>query len=118
MDSQSNFITVAVASRDEINRRFLAAFEGIPQGNHISFPSYKAMVETLSPKRHEIVLALTGAGPLAIREIARRVGRDVKGVHTDVTRLVKSGVINRTEAGKIEFPYDAIHVDFMMHKAA
>ena len=118
MDSQSNVVRIGVASRDEIRASFLAAFEGIPQGNHISFPTYAAMYETLSPKRHEIVLALTGAGPLAIREIARRVGRDVKGVHTDVTRLVKSGVINRTEAGKIEFPYDAIHVDFMMHKAA
>lgn len=65
-----------------------------------------------------LTLTLTGAGSLAIREIARRVGRHVKGVHTDLTRLEKSGIINRTEAGKIEFPYDAIHVDFMMHKAA
>ena len=111
-------VNISVSTLDEVMARVKGAFEGIPQGNHISFPTYAAMYETLSPKRHEIVLALTGAGPLAIREIARRVGRDVKGVHTDVTRLVKSGVINRTEAGKIEFPYDAIHVDFMMHKAA
>ena len=111
-------VSIGVATLDEVKARLSGAFRGEPQGNHISFLSYKAMVETLSPKRHEIVLALTGAGPLAIREIARRVGRDVKGVHTDVTRLIKSGIINRTEAGKIEFPYDAIHVDFMMHKAA
>ena len=111
-------VNISVSSLDEVMARLSGAFRGIPQGNHISFPTYAAMYETLSPKRHEIVKTLTGAGPLAIREIARRVGRDVKGVHTDVARLVKSGIINRTEAGKIEFPYDAIHVDFMMHKAA
>jgi predicted transcriptional regulator len=111
-------INIGVSSLDEVDARLDAAFRSEAQGSRISFLSYKEMVETLSPKRYEIVLALTGAGPLSIREIARRVGRDVKGVHSDVTRLVKAGVINRTDTGKIEFPYDAIHVDFMLHKAA
>jgi predicted transcriptional regulator len=76
------------------------------------------MWRTLAPKRMEIVHALTGAGPLSIREVARRIGRDVKGVHGDVQMLLKGGVIDRTESGKISFPFDAIHVDFMLTKAA
>ena len=118
MGSQPNVLTIGLSSLDEMQARLSAAFRGEPQGCRYSFLTTESMWSTLAPKRMQIVKTLTGAGPLAIREIARRVGRDVKGVHSDVTRLVKSGVINRTEAGKIEFPYDAIHVDFMMHKAA
>ena len=55
---------------------------------------------------------MTGAGPLALREIARRVGRDVKGVHADVHALLNAGVIERGEDGLFVFPYDRVRVDF------
>ena len=48
----------------------------------IGFESWELMHKVLSPKRLEIVRAMTGAGSLSIREIARRVGRDFKGVHS------------------------------------
>ena len=53
---------------------------------------------------------------MSIREAARRVARDVKAVHADVQALIQAGVIDRTEAG-IVFPYDAVHVDFMLTAA-
>jgi hypothetical protein len=31
--------------------------------------------------------------------------------------LLKAGVLNKTETGKISFGYDAIHVDFMLKAA-
>ena len=114
--NSSTILTTGLSSLDELKARFSAAFHAESQGCRYSFQSTESMWKSLAPNRMKI--ALTGAGSLAIREIARRVGRHVKGVHTDLTRLVKSGIINRTKAGKIEFPYDAIHVDFMMHKAA
>jgi predicted transcriptional regulator len=61
--------------------------------------------------------AMAGAGPLAIRELARRLERDVKSVHGDVSALLKAGVIDRIEDGRIEFPYDEIHVDFVRRAA-
>ena len=61
--------------------------------------------------------AMAGAGPLAIREVARRVGRDVKSVHGDVSALLQAGVIERTEDGRVVFPYDEIHVDFVLRAA-
>ena len=54
---------------------------------------------------------------MSIREAARRVGRDVKAVHGDVQALLAAGVIDRSGRG-IVFPYDAVHVDFMLTKAA
>jgi len=60
---------------------------------------------------------MAGAGPVSIREVARRVGRDVKGVHSDVAALLKYGVLTRTREGKIIFPFSAIHVDVMIKAA-
>ena len=112
-----NFVTIGVASLDEVKARVAAAFRGEPQGSYISFPTIEQMWRTLSPKRADIVRAMTGAGPISIREVARRVGRDIKAVHGDVTALIAAGVIDRRER-LVEFPYDAVHVDFMWGKAA
>jgi len=64
-----------------------------------------------------LLQAMTGAGVISIREAARRVGRDIKAVHGDMHALINAGVIDRTERGVV-FPYDAVHVDFMLGKAA
>ena len=72
---------------------------------------------TLTPKRWALLRAMTGVGVMSIREAARRVGRDVKAVHGDVHALIEAGIIDRTGGGVV-FPYDAIHVDFMLTKAA
>jgi predicted transcriptional regulator len=85
---------------------------------HIGFETWELMHKVLSPKRLEIVRVMTGAGPLSIREIARRVGRDFKGVHSDTSLLVQAGVVNRDSSGKLVFPYNRIHVDFEISAAA
>jgi predicted transcriptional regulator len=48
---------------------------------------------------------------------ARRSGRDVKAVHGDVHALLAAGVLRRNADGKIKFPFDAVHVDFMLEAA-
>ena len=83
----------------------------------ISFATPELLWEVLTAKRWELLKALCGAGPISIREAARRVGRDVKAVHGDVTALLKAGILERVESGEIEFPYEAIKVEFL-HQAA
>lgn len=83
----------------------------------ISFESPELLFKVLSGKRWELLNAMTGAGPMSIREAARRVERDVKAVHGDVTALINAGILSKTENGMIVFPYDAIHVDFMLKAA-
>ena len=106
-------VTLSVASRDEVSRRAEAAFAGKAQGEHISFASVELLWRVLNVKRWAILEAMAGQGPMSLREVARRVGRDVKAVHGDVTALLNAGVLRRTEDG-IEFPYDAVHVDFVL----
>jgi predicted transcriptional regulator len=112
-----NVVTIGVSSLEDTKRRLSAAFRGEPQGNHISFVSMDLMWKTLSLKRAEIVHVMTGQGVMSIREVARRVARDVKGVHGDVTVLIKAGIVDRQDGGVI-FPYDSVHVDFTWEKAA
>lgn len=83
----------------------------------ISFTSPELMFKLLSGKRWELLNAMTGAGVMSIREAARRVERDVKAVHGDATALLNAGLLSKTDDGMIVFPYDAIHVDFMLKAA-
>jgi hypothetical protein len=39
-------------------------------------------------------------------------------VHGDVHALLDAGVLDRTEDGRVAFPYDAVHVDFILTAAA
>jgi predicted transcriptional regulator len=83
----------------------------------ISFASPEVLWKVLSAKRWELLKALCGAGPMSIREAARRVNRDVKAVHSDVTALLSAGVLDRAEGGGIVFPYDAVKVEFLLQPA-
>jgi predicted transcriptional regulator len=80
----------------------------------ISFATPELLWKVLTAKRLDLLKALCGAGPVSIRDAARRVGRDVKAVHGDITALVAAGVIDRTDDGRIVFPYDAVKVEFVL----
>lgn len=83
----------------------------------ISFDSYDDMYALLSPSRLAVIRVLAGQGALSIREVARRLGRDVQAVHRDVTRLIKAGVVDRSETG-VSFPHDEIDFSFKVTAAA
>jgi len=114
-----NVVTIGVESLSGARARLSAAMsrklkDASPR---IDFASAELLWKILAPNRLEILRAMSGAGPLALREIARRVSRDVKGVHTDVHAMLVAGVLDRVEDGFI-FPFDAIHVDFVLQAAA
>ena len=91
---------------------------GKPQKSaRISFATPELLWKVLTAKRWELLRALCGAGPVSIREAARRVNRDVKSVHGDVTALLSAGVLDRAEGGGIVFPYEAVKVEFLLQAA-
>ncbi len=112
-------VTITVDSTDAFKQRVKAAFAGKrQQPERISFESFDLLWKVLAPNRMAIVQTLTGAGPVTLREAARRVGRDVRAVHSDVHMLLQAGVLRKDDEGRIEFPYTAVHVDFMVKAAA
>ena len=112
-------VTLDVRTPEAAMAETLAAVKsGKPQKSaRISFATPELLWRVLTAKRWELLKALCGAGPVSIREAARRVGRDVKAVHSDVTALLMAGVLDRTESGQIEFPYEAVKVEFLLAAA-
>lgn len=113
-----NVVTLEVRTlADSLSDVARAMETGEQSGPRIAFESPALRWKMLTPKRWELLSAMQGTGPMTIREAARRVQRDVKGVHTDVRALLNAGILDKTVDGKIVFPYDAIHVDFMLKVA-
>ena len=83
----------------------------------IGFASPELLWRVLTVKRWELLKALCGAGQISVRELARRVGRDVKAVHGDVTALAAAGLVDRDDRGRVEFPFDAVKVEFLLQAA-
>lgn len=83
----------------------------------ISFATPELLWKGLTAKRRELLKAMCGTGPISIREAARRVERDVKAVHGDVTALLDAGVPERVEDGRVVFPFEAVKVEFLLHAA-
>ena len=87
------------------------------QSVRISFATPELLWKVLTAKRWELIKVLSGAGPVSIREASRRVERDVKAVHGDITALLNAGVLDRVEGGGIVFPYEAVKVEFLLEAA-
>jgi len=122
-----NILTLEVRDPADMFADFAQAWNtGVPQQGtqlgtqliaHIGFATPELLWQVLTAKRWQLLRALCGAGPVSIREAARRVGRDVKAVHGDVVALKKAGVVQAAEGGKIVFPYDAVKVEFLLRAA-
>ncbi len=110
-------VTLSVASRQAVKRRALEVFSGRRRGAHISFASADLLWKVLTAKRWELLKVMAGGGAMTLREAARRAGRDVKAVHGDAHDLLNAGVLRKNSDGKIEFPFDAVHVDFVLKAA-
>ena len=103
-ESMANFVQSWKAGKPERSAR-------------IGFASPELLWQVLTAKRWELLKVLCGAGPISIREAARRVERDVKAVHSDITALLKAGVLDRAEGAGIVFPFEAVKVEFLLEAA-
>jgi predicted transcriptional regulator len=85
------------------------------QGETLNFESPGAFFGRLTERRWALVTALQGQGTMAVRELARRVGRDVKRVHEDVRVLAELGLVERDDGGGVLCPYADVHIDMHVH---
>lgn len=100
-------VVFSVRTEDEVWADVRSAFQGVEKGYaESSFITSDLLWRILTGKRWDILTVMAGAGEMSIREVARKVDRDVKAVHGDVTGLIKNGIVKRGESGKVIFPYD------------
>ena len=88
------------------------------RGESLSFEAPELFLTRLTALRWALVRALMGEGEIPLRELARRVGRDVKRVHGDITALTEMGLVERTDTGGVRCPYEDIHIDLHLRRAA
>ena len=112
-------VILEVSSPEDSMASFVQSWRtGKPERNtRIPFVTPELLWQVLTAKRWELLKALCGAGPLSIREAARRVERGVKAVRADITALLNAGVIDRDEGGGIVFPFEAVKVEFLLEAA-
>ena len=113
-------VTLDVRDPGETMKDFVRAWKTgkSEKSARISFASPELLWKVLTAKRWELLKALCGAGSISIREAARRVGRDVKAVHGDITALLNAGVLDRAPDGGVVFPYEAVKVEFLLRAAS
>ncbi len=112
-------VTLDVRSPEQAAQDFVNAWKSgkAQKSARISFATPELLWKVLTAKRWEILKAMCGAGPVTVRKVARRVGRDVKSVHSDLTALQRAGVLDKTEAGQVVFPYESVKVEFVLQAA-
>ena len=87
------------------------------RGEELAFETPAVFFGKLTERRWALLRILQGKGTLSVRELARRVERDVKRVREDVSVLLDLGLFERGEGG-IACPFARIHVDFELAAAA
>ncbi|SUW64917.1 Predicted transcriptional regulator [Buttiauxella agrestis] len=88
------------------------AMSGSIVSAELIFPTVEQLAKTmLAPNRWQIIKNMEGAEPVSIRELARVVNRDFRGVYNDVQALLSGGVIYKS-GEKISLPYERIHIEF------
>ena len=103
----------------EMREQFLTARQtGNYQGEVFEFESPAALFRLLTPKRWELLETLQSAGACGVRELARLLERDVRRVHDDISTLLESGMVERTDDGKLVVPFAEIHADFVLRGRA
>lgn len=114
-----DILTIRVEAEAQWSMRIVQAAErGEPQAPGYSFRSHEELLDTLNGNRFAMLKAFCGGDPIGVRELARRVGRDVRAVHADAQRLIGIGLIDRAGNGKLHFPYSGVHLELDWRAAA
>jgi predicted transcriptional regulator len=105
--------------RDALDR-FEAAWNRLAEGERVrawhvlSLEDLPAVVKALSPARWELLKGLKAAGACSVYELARRLGRDYKNVHTDVAALLDAGLLERDAEGRVRVGWDAVRAELRL----
>ncbi len=109
-------LEIRVAPPRDALDRFEAAWNRLAEGRAmaplrvLSLADLPAFAKALTPARWAVLESLKRGGPCSIYELARRLGRDYKNVHTDVAALQKLNLIERTSK-QITVAWDVVRAE-------
>ncbi len=85
---------------------------------HLGFESARALFSDLTPARIDLLDTLRSIGPSSMYALAKTADRNYSNVHTDVSRLLELGLIERAEDGMVSVPFESIEIRFPLAQAA
>jgi len=115
MTDSKNVLLVTVGGGEELYEEGLEAIRQLERGEPVGSPTTvtfadeKQLGEVFDERAYTLLRVIREDHPDSIRETARLVGRDVKNVHEELTRLEALGIIRLEERGQSKrpvFPYD------------
>ena len=80
----------------------------------LTFESLPLLLRNLTPLRWALLERLRRDGTLSISELARRLGRHYKNVHSDVSRLIELGLIERGADQRIAVSWDVVTAEMRL----
>jgi predicted transcriptional regulator len=105
--------------RDALDR-FEAAWNRIQEGARLQplsillLEDLPSLVRSLTPARWALVKNLKEQGACSVYELAKRLGRNYKNVHTDVARLVELGLVERKSDTRVEVTWEAVRAELRL----
>lgn len=113
-------LEVRVGPAGDALDRFEAAWNRAAEGRApktlhlLTLENLPLLLKTLSPARFELLQALREAGPVSIYQLAKRLQRDYKNVHTDVTQLAALGLIERGGDNRVTVRWDLLRAELAL----
>jgi predicted transcriptional regulator len=111
----TNKVQVNVGSLSDMGQRFAGAWNRASAGEqvqetHVTFLDVQTMLDTLSPRRLELLRHVRQHGAGNVRELAQALSRDYKNVHQDVAILESAGLLVR-DGRKLTAPWDELQAN-------
>jgi len=113
-------LEIRVGAAGDALDRFEAAWNRVQEGRAmrplevLSFSDLPSLLRTLSPARWILLQNLRTNGACSIYELAKRLARDYKNVHTDVTQLAGIGLIARQDDGRVAVAWDLLRAELKL----
>jgi len=113
----ARILEVRVGPPGDALDRFEAAWNRVAEGRKVSplriltLQDLPSLTRTLTPARWAILEKLKSGGSCSIYELAKRLGRNYKNVHTDVSQLIEIGLIQRNEKTEVGVAWDVVRAE-------
>jgi predicted transcriptional regulator len=119
-EALAKMLEIRVGPPGDALDRFEAAWNRVAEGRKVSplriltLQDLPSFTRTLTPARWGIVEKLKSEGPCSIYELAKRLERNYKNVHTDVTALVRLGLVEKSGKTEVGVAWDTVRAELRL----
>jgi predicted transcriptional regulator len=114
-------LLIRVETDDQWKKRVLETAKRIDRGlppeepvARLTFVNQATFLRNLYPKRLQLAMFIRRNGPMSIRELATKLQRDYKNVHTDVQMMIRLGLVKTNRDKLVHVPWDDVIIELAL----